>query len=416
MGIAVVPGTNLVAGVDEPVQAAYSHMREIRNYIAVTCVAVGVLISAFTWLALKKIIRPYYQELEEKSNEVAAANVLLGSVSGFLHSDRIFSTLAEAMADQLNVDRARAYSYDRAGRMLHFFGSPAGGGAAHSLMVPLAAGGGLVADCISTGGTLRRKIGAGYPVLESQDEEGADPYEAVAVPIKSGEETLGAIVVDNSRTGESITGENVRSVSEVSRAVAAVVGRARAHERLHRRAETLAVTDGLTGLYDQSFLISRLREELARTASASIPLSFMFCEVNGFRELNAAYGIKFGNDVLVLVAETIRSIVSERDVAARFGGSLFSVILPGAAADEAISVAENLRKEVASRHPGKSVEGLQITVGIGITTTREKGISEDEILERCLGALNKAEAKGGDCVVSWTEGDRGHTGKEDGGA
>jgi diguanylate cyclase (GGDEF)-like protein len=238
----------------------------------------------------------------------------------------------------------------------------------------------------------------------------------VAVPIKSGEETLGAIVVDNSRTGESITGENVRSVSEVSRAVAAVVGRARAHERLHRRAETLAVTDGLTGLYDQSFLISRLREELARTASASIPLSFMFCEVNGFRELNAAYGIKFGNDVLVLVAETIRSIVSERDVAARFGGSLFSVILPGAAADEAISVAENLRKEVASRHPGKSVEGLQITVGIGITTTREKGISEDEILERCLGALNKAEAKGGDCVVSWTEGDRGHTGKEDGGA
>jgi diguanylate cyclase (GGDEF)-like protein len=401
MGIAAVPGTDLIAGVDEPVETAYSQRREIRNYIAITCLAVGILISTFTWASLKKIIRPYYRELEEKSNEVAASNVLLSSVSGYLHSDMVFFTLTRTVTEQFNIDRARVYSYDNANRMLRFYGGPGESGPGYGVTIPLAAGGSLVSDCIANGQIIRRRVDKDSPVFERLDDEGAGAYEAVAVPIRSGEEVLGVIVVDNGQSGLRLNPEKIESIGEVSQVLAGVVARARAHERLHQKAEALAVTDTLTGLYDQNYLMSRLREELSRIRPTATGLSVLFCEVKNFKNLNADYGMKFGNCVLRAIANAIRAVARVEDVPARFGGSLFAVILPGASSDVAIGWGEMLRREVGSRGVGNSVEGLTIGLGIGVCTIEDEDISEDEVLDRCLEVLDKGGD--GDGTALWTD-------------
>lgn len=401
MGIAAVPGTDLIAGVDEPVETAYSQRRENTKYIAITCLAVGILISSFTWAALKKIIRPYYRELEEKTNEVAASNVLLSSVSGYLHSDMVFFTLVNTMTEQFKIDRARVYSYDRANRMLRFYGGSGESGPGYGVTVPQTAGGGLVADCIAGGQPIRRRVDKNSPVFERLDDETDGSYEAVAIPIRSEDEVLGVIVVDNARSGIHLSPEKIDSIGKVALVIAGVVSRTRAHERLHQKAETLAVTDTLTGLYDQNYLISRLREELTSSRSTTTPVSVLFCDVKGFRELNEKYGIKFGNYVLRAVAGAFRTVARVEDVPARFGGALFAAILPGASSDVALSWGETFRREVGSRGVGSSVEGLKIRYGIGVCTITDEEVSEDEVLDRCLEVLDKPESEEG--VARWTE-------------
>lgn len=405
----VVPGTDLIAGVDEPVAAAYSQHREIRKYILITCLAIAAIISSFTWIALKKIIRPYYRELEEKSNEVAASNALLSSVSGYLHSDRVFSALAELTAKQFDVDRALAFSYDRPSRVLRFFGKP--GETSYGMTVPLGEGGSLVADCIRLRQTLKRRVDKNYPILESVSETYDKAYEALAVPITSGDEVMGAIVVDNSTTGRSLMPDKTESISEVSHILTSVIARARAHERLHQRAETLAVTDTLTGLYDQDYLLARLREELVRMGDPSQPLSVLLCEVKRFREMNIERGVKFGNDVLMSLAGAIKSVVRLDDVPARFGGSLFAIILPGSNSRDAVRWGENLRLEFAENNPGNNVEGLEIELGIGVFTTANRNLSEDYLLDRALEALNEAGRVSGGGIAVWSEGDKGDSGR-----
>jgi diguanylate cyclase len=131
-----------------------------------------------------------------------------------------------------------------------------------------------------------------------------------------------------------------------------------------------AMTDGLTGLTNRRSFDDRLTELVATASANSTPLSLVISDVDHFKKFNDVHGHQMGDQVLRLVGHTLKDCTKGRDVAARYGGEEFALILPETDIRGARSLAENLRKTLASRKLAKkgSTETLSaVTMSFGVT-------------------------------------------------
>jgi len=129
------------------------------------------------------------------------------------------------------------------------------------------------------------------------------------------------------------------------------------------RLESLARTDGLTGLHNFRALQLKLDEEFARAARYAEPLAVLLVDLDNLKTLNDRFGHEAGNAALQAMGEVFREELREVDFAARFGGDEFVALLPHQTAAEAMVVAERLRVRLASR-PWPWPQPLTLSVGI----------------------------------------------------
>ncbi len=131
---------------------------------------------------------------------------------------------------------------------------------------------------------------------------------------------------------------------------AALRGRARAlaAEEHAAAAQALAARDGLTSLLNHQAFQERLEEEVARVARDGPPVALCMVDLDDFGAINNSHGHQVGDAVLVAVAEALRASVRDVDVAARYGGDEFAVILPGATLHEAVAIAERVGAAIAA--------------------------------------------------------------------
>jgi two-component system cell cycle response regulator len=131
------------------------------------------------------------------------------------------------------------------------------------------------------------------------------------------------------------------------------------------RALELALTDSLTGLYNQRYLIRHLRGLL--TASPEREVAVLMLDVDHFKQVNDEYGHAVGDRALRAIGETLRANTRVFDSLARYGGEEFVVVLPGSNPDEAVAAAERLRAAVEAMAfapmPGR-LYGLTISIGV----------------------------------------------------
>ena len=125
-------------------------------------------------------------------------------------------------------------------------------------------------------------------------------------------------------------------------------GRDRHPERAHvRTSQEEAVTDGLTGLYNQRYFYSRLREEIERAARNQKPLSVIFCDLDSFKSFNDVNGHGMGDQALKEVSRIITESKRAIDIAARYGGEEFAIILPETDTSGAQIIAHRIRRRIA---------------------------------------------------------------------
>jgi diguanylate cyclase (GGDEF)-like protein len=130
------------------------------------------------------------------------------------------------------------------------------------------------------------------------------------------------------------------------------------------------LTDPLTGLHNRRYLDRRLNEELSRASRYNQPLSCLFIDADHFKQINDNHGHQAGDQALRELADRIRSQLRASDVATRYGGEEFALLLPQTAISEALLLAERIRLEVA----GSPIEldggkQLNLTVSIGVSET-----------------------------------------------
>ena len=162
-----------------------------------------------------------------------------------------------------------------------------------------------------------------------------------------------------------------------------------------------ATTDGLTGIANRKHFDDRLRLSVTEAMETGAPLALLLCDIDFFKNFNDRWGHQLGDQVLRLVATTIRENIKGKDLAARFGGEEFAVILPGTNLTNAMKVADTVRKAVAGKKVVKRSTGEslgQVTLSIGVALF-QAGEPIYELIQRADNSLYTAKRAGRNRVI-----------------
>jgi diguanylate cyclase len=177
--------------------------------------------------------------------------------------------------------------------------------------------------------------------------------------------------------------------------------------RLRDDLETMrqeAMTDGLTGIANRKLFDVELRRRAIEAMEKGELLSLLILDIDHFKKFNDTFGHKIGDQVLKLLAQTLTSSIKGQDLAARFGGEEFCVILPGTGLNNAVKVAEVIRTRVSKKHVTNRKTGQsmgQVTVSIGAGEFRY-GEPLSQLILRSDEAMYSAKRSGRNRVVSET--------------
>ena len=163
----------------------------------------------------------------------------------------------------------------------------------------------------------------------------------------------------------------------------------------------LSDTDPLTGLYNRRFFSEILESELQRARRLKSCVSLLVADIDHFKSVNDKYGHQVGDHVLVEVADCLRKGLRSYDVASRYGGEEFVLILPATPAEAGIEVAERLRRSVENMILEAPMEG-PVTVSIGISSFPD-GEADDaySLVRRADKALYRAKKNGRNRIASY---------------
>ncbi|MDS7596829.1 PleD family two-component system response regulator [Agrobacterium tumefaciens] len=183
------------------------------------------------------------------------------------------------------------------------------------------------------------------------------------------------------------------------------IKRKRFNDHLRRNLQhtmELAVVDGLTGLNNRRYLDNHLKVLFDRAAARGRPISICITDIDRFKSVNDTYGHDVGDEVLREFASRVRSAVRGADLACRYGGEEFVVVMPDTPMENAIGVAERLR-EIVEDQPFyvRSIDReLKITASLGIATNSPSVSLPDQLLKQADRALYEAKSSGRNRVVA----------------
>ena len=164
-----------------------------------------------------------------------------------------------------------------------------------------------------------------------------------------------------------------------------------------------AIRDPLTGLFNRRYMNESMGREIMRAERENEQLSFIISDIDHFKMINDTYGHQVGDKFLVEVASLIKNNTRGSDIACRYGGEEFLLVLPDAAMASAAKCAEEIRKKFAKiivYHEGKE---LKLTASFGVATYPEHGKKAEEIILKADKAMYKSKQDGRNQVTVWEE-------------
>lgn len=180
----------------------------------------------------------------------------------------------------------------------------------------------------------------------------------------------------------------------------AVADRTRELQEANARLERLAVTDGLTGVFNHRRFQEQLQGELLRSERHNRPMAVLMVDVDFFKKVNDAMGHPAGDELLRRLAEVLSRDLRQTDMIARYGGEEFGVILPETTKSEAMQVAERMRQAVENRiNTPESSWPTRVTVSIGVATFPEDGRTGEQVLTSADQAMYVAKRAGRNRVI-----------------
>ena len=236
----------------------------------------------------------------------------------------------------------------------------------------------------STGATGGVVLGPRGELARAGDPDSGT--ERIAFPLRIGSSDFGQLVL----ASDSFETEQVETAASLANQVVVALENA----RLHRLVERQALVDSLTGLANRRSVEETLRSELARAARFEDEVCVVFADLDFFKRVNDRYGHAAGDEVLKAFAAALRETVRESDVAARWGGEEFALVLTGTGAVGGARLAERARVAIEScRVRMPNGEEVSVTASFGVASYPECGELGD-LLAAADSALYEAKHAG----------------------
>lgn len=221
----------------------------------------------------------------------------------------------------------------------------------------------------------------------------------ISYPIKIGGRKIGVLNVTDKSGGGTYDEVDLSLLEIIGPQVALALERAEWQERA-TEFQLMSITDPLTALPNRRYLEERLTEELNRSKRYDYPMSFLMIDIDDFKAYNDNNGHQAGDLALQITAHCLKAALRSADVASRYGGEEFCILLPQTSIAEAGVIADRIRQRVSTTHfPHGKLQPLgRVTISVGVATFSTIINSAETVIAAADRALYRAKSLGKDRI------------------
>ncbi len=236
--------------------------------------------------------------------------------------------------------------------------------------------------------------GASGGNLQCQHLDHPLPAASLCVPMIAQGEALGLLYLSSLESGTAIEAKQQLAVT-----VAEHISLALANIKLRKKLEDQSIRDPLTGLFNRRYMEESLDREIQRCDRKHQSLGIIMLDVDHFKRFNDTFGHEAGDSVLKELGQFLQRYVRGSDIACRYGGEEFTLILPEGSLEITSKRAEQLREGIKHLHLKYRHEPLgQITLSLGVASFPEHGMTGQDVIREADAALYRAKREGRDAV------------------
>ncbi|HJX93638.1 MAG TPA: diguanylate cyclase [Pyrinomonadaceae bacterium] len=336
-------------------------------------------------------------ELEHRSRFADSLQHFLERISSN-DPTQTYQSIISSSKDLLNSERASLLIFDENSNEL-ILKAAIGLATDPTTVSPIRLGEGVSGEVIESGKAL---------MVEDVDLSGLMPAPAerryktksfISYPISIAGRKIGVLNVTDKSGGGVYDEVDLSLLDIIGPQVALALERAEWQERAIEF-QLMSITDPLTGLPNRRYLEERLTEELNRSKRYDYPMSFLMIDIDDFKSYNDNNGHQAGDLALQITGHCLKAALRSADIASRYGGEEFCILLPQTSVAEAGVIADRIRHRVSTTHfpHGKSQPLGRVTISIGVATYSTIVNSAETVIAAADRALYQAKSLGKDRV------------------
>ena len=337
-----------------------------------------------------------FHDLEEKLRSFSVAQRIGNILVSTYDIDTVLQLIVDSLKEITGAEHCSLMLLDGSGRYLTI---KAANGLPEDIVnnTSVEVGEGLVGWVASEGCPLLIKDIEKDPRFKRKNRSRYNSNSLLSVPLKNRGVVIGVLNVNNKEAGKEFTYQDQNLLTMFANQAAIAI----ANARLYQRLEVMALTDGVTGIYNHRAFQERLEKEIARASRFNEQISLMIIDVDHFKRINDSYGHMTGDSVLKEISMFLIQKVRRMDFVARYGGEEFAIILPSASKQEAVNSAERIRIGLQSLSLVDENNDEVITVSIGVSTYNEDGESASQLISCADTAMYAAKKLGRNIVTGF---------------
>ncbi len=371
---------------------------------------VGIIRPPYTLSNLKKVIQKAIKKREQnifnlktveslkrKVKEMETLNEIVRAINSSLRPKEILKIIMEKTADFVKAEGWSILLLDKENQELVF--EAAAGEAGQKLIgIRLKINQGVAGWVARTGKPLIVEDVTKDPrFYDGVDKKTKFITKSIlCVPMKSGNEILGVVEVVNKVGGEPFTKDDLEIFENLVQHITIALRNA----QLYNKMEETSITDDLTKLYNTRYCNHILDEFIRERLATRAKISLIFFDVDFFKLVDDNYGHLVGSETLRLIGERAKAVIRDKDIAVRYGGDEYIIVLPDTDKPTAAIIAERIRKAIEEKpFPAQDGKSFNVTVTLGVATFPEDALSRDDLIGRADKAMYEGKMTGRNRVV-----------------
>ena len=346
-------------------------------------------------------------EVNRLRGELKYRSQLAESLSGFLERissgdpARTYQAILDHVAELLQAERASLWLFDENSNEVVLRATL---GFSIDEESRIGAGQGIAGRVVESGAPLAVKDIEAAGISLAPAERNYKTKSFISYPITIGGRKIGLLNVASKRTGEPFDDIDLSLLEIVGPQMALAMERAEWHQRA-TQFQLMSITDPLTGLLNRRYLEERLTEELSRSQRYNYSMSCLMIDIDDFKSYNDRNGHQAGDVALKITAHSLKAALRSADIACRYGGEEFCILLPQTTVSEAGVIAERMRQKVADTvYPhGASQPSGRVSISIGISTFAKHIDTAESVIAAADRALYTAKSFGKNRIEFYVE-------------